>query len=81
MKIAKTSEFNGLMEMYARRDEAQKLYEDYLIQNRNLKWHQFGKRKWYKHCLLEQRKIIEGWDPLISINARRLVKLIKDEAE
>ena len=81
MKIAETSEFNCLTELYARRDEAQKLYEDYLILNRNLKWHQFSARKWYKHCILQQREIIEGWDLLISINARRLVKLIKDEAE
>lgn len=81
MEIAKTSEFNGLMEMYARRDEAQKLYEDYLIRKRNLKWHQFGKRKWYKYCILQQRKIIGSWDLLISINARRLVELIQDEAE
>lgn len=81
MKIVNSSEFSCLMEMYAQRDDAQKMYEDYLMLYRELKWYHFSGRKWYKHRLLEQRNILEGWDLLISINARRLVKLIKDEAE
>lgn len=81
MNIKNTREFNYLMYLYAMRDNAQKMYEDYVMKNENLKWYQIGERKWCKHMIHKMRKIVEGWDLMISINARRLVELIKDEGE
>lgn len=81
MNIKNTLEFTYLEELYEQRAETQRTYENYLMQIRKLKWYQFNKRKWYRYRINSMRKIIEGWDLMISINARRLVERIKDEGE
>ena len=81
VNIKYTLEFTYLEELYEQRAEAQRTYENYLMQIRKLKWYQFKKRKWCRYRINSMRKIIEGWDLMISINARRLVERIKDEGE
>lgn len=79
MDIKNSRELMYLKELYENRTEAQKLYENYVMQNEKLKWYQFNKRKWYKYSIHNMRKIIESWDLLISINTKRLIEVIENE--